>query len=171
MSEQSMRRHEVAPEMGEFGPRTKRQYAALTGITGLRPPFVAKFFGIEPQAASRWERDGYSYPTRQAWELVESSMRAHLKAVETTVSTIEDTYKPDDVKVLLTYYRNEHEYYEAHKDDDGGVQHAEIMWALADARAKTISEELMMDGYAVEFVRPGDMPDGRADGVLVVPRG
>lgn len=158
------------PEMGEFGPRTKRQYAALSGITGLRPPFVAKFFGITQQSVSRWERDGYHYPPRQAWELVESSMKAHLRAVETAVATIEDAYKHDDVKVLLTYYRNEHEYYVAHQNDNGGVKHAEIMWALADARAKAIGTELMMDGYPVEFVRPGGMPDGHDDGVMVVPR-
>ena len=172
MSEQSMRQHEIAPEMGEFGPRTKRQYAALTGITGLRPPYVAKFFGTTQQAVSRWERDGYRFPPREAWELVEGAMRAYLRAVDAVVNGIEDKHNPDEVKVLLTWYRNPTEYYKAHaSDDDGGVKHPEVMWALADARMRGAATELMLDGYAVEFVRPGDMPDGRADGVLVVPRG
>lgn len=161
---------EMPPVMGEFGLRTKRQFCALTSITGLEPFGMSKCLGYPVKATSRWGRDKYVQPPEVAWELVESTMRAHLRIVSQTVSDIEEAYSPETSRILITWYRSEGEYERARVAAGLDAKHAEIMWSIADARSRAICTELMMDGYQVEFLHPGEMPGGHEDGIMAVPR-
>lgn len=159
---------EMPPAMGEFGLRTKRQFCALTSITGLEPFGMSKCLGYPIKATGRWGRDKYVQPPEVAWKLVESAMRAHLNVVRRTVSDIEDAYSPETTKILITWYRSEGEYERSREAAGLDAKHAEIMWSITDARGRAICTELMLDGYAVEFRHPGDMPDGHSDGIEAI---
>lgn len=167
---EQLRPWEMPPVMGEFGLRTKRQFCALTSITGLEPFGMSKCLDYPMKATIRWGRDKYVQPPEVAWKLVESAMRAHLRIVRQTVSDIEDKYSPETMRILITWYRNEMEYQHSREAAGLNAKHPEIMWSIADARSRAVCTELMIDGYQVEFLHPGEMPEGHDDGIMAVPR-
>lgn len=131
-------------------------FRALREQVGFSQQDVADLMGVNVSSAKRWERPDYPFSIPDAaWELLESAYELQRQEVEYAVDQIVHaasvTRQGSRLPVVLSYWRTQADYDEAHPNQPGP-------YGQANAISRAVAEKARALGFEVDFVYGSPVP-------------
>ena len=131
---------------------TKADFRAMREMTGYSQQALADALDVNIRTIKRWEHEAdASQPPADAWELLEAALDTQRQMAAYAVSVAreqEATLGAKPKAVQLTYFRDQVTF-DCYGRDKG-------YFGIANANARAAAEELIREGYEVEFRYPTD---------------
>ena len=126
--------------------RTREEFRALRELVGMSRAKMAVLLDVHERSVNKWERhneEGFYNPPKDAWDILDEARELQLKVIERSLDEARNGEEGQPVR--LNYWLSKDSYEQNNPD-------AEVDWHMANATIRLVANQLVLEGYTVEFI-------------------